>query len=494
MLLLSLLSLTACEKTEMSEGGLPYFSQSQLTKWRDKTDKRIEDIRQSPNMEIPEDVDVYYIIGDDDERTNDNELYFSELGQTLMRPGSYVLFKRGEVFRGSFRAKPGFTYSAYGEGPKPIINVSPFNAADPSYWEQTDAPNVWKLTQQLYTDDVGTVVFNNESFGRKCVLLYEEDGVYNQNTGKLFSDYHDLDADLHFYYEYQGDGILYLYSEGNPGERFDSIEFNVKSHGVYVGGNNVTVDNLCIMHAGGHGVGAGSVNNLTVTNCEFAWIGGAIQAPGLFGRNFATRYGNAIEIYGTCDGFYVKDNYIWQVYDAGITQQLTFDVGRDENGAEYDNGAAFVQKNIEYCGNVIEYCNYSTEFWLGSQTDIFLENSYLENFLIEDNYMWYAGFGLCEDRPDRRTGTHLRGWYGALPATDFIVRNNFMYSTEWWIIRTMSEEVSLPLFEGNIIVGEEGIQFGRVFKNQDPPPYDGNIEEYLGETSKNNKFYHIKGE
>ena len=71
------------------------------------------------------------------------------------------------------------------------------------------------------------------------------------------------------------------------------------------------------------------LDDLTVQNCEFYWIGGSIQnriqnsALGTSTVTYDERYGNAIEVYGTCDGFIARNNYIYQVFDAGITVQKT---------------------------------------------------------------------------------------------------------------------------------------------------------------------------
>ena len=43
-----------------------------------------------------------------------------------LKKGDVVLLERGKMFRGrDIRCVEGVTYSAYGEGPKPIINCSP---------------------------------------------------------------------------------------------------------------------------------------------------------------------------------------------------------------------------------------------------------------------------------------------------------------------------------------------------------------------------------
>ena len=67
--------------------------------------------------------------------------------------------------------------------------------------------------------------------------------------------------------------------------------------------NGAHIDNLCLKYGDCHGVGSGTNEGLTITNCEFGWIGGSIQGESIFGRNHPTRFGNAVEIYGGCDGY-----------------------------------------------------------------------------------------------------------------------------------------------------------------------------------------------
>ena len=55
----------------------------------------------------------------------------------LLHAGDGVFFRRGDMFRGGFRARGGVSYSAYGEGAKPIINNSLQDYADASLWEKT---------------------------------------------------------------------------------------------------------------------------------------------------------------------------------------------------------------------------------------------------------------------------------------------------------------------------------------------------------------------
>ena len=484
------------ERIEIEMENVKLLTDEQTAEWREKTDERIKEILGSANMEIPAGKTVYYVSpsGDDSSDGKTPETAWKTLDKVNNAPlasGSYVCFERGGLWRGQLQAKPGVTYTAYGEGDKPKLYRSPFNGADPSLWTKTDAENIWSI--QLGKDDAGTVVFNEgEAHAIKCIIRTEADGsTFNNTTGEPFESYRDLTTDLHFYHDYKETGVLYLYSEENPGERFDSIEFNIKQNGVAVKGNGVTVDNFCIKYVGSHGVGAGTVNNLTVTNCEFGWIGGSIQAEGIFGRNYGTRFGNAVEIYGGCDTFTVTDNYIYQVYDAGITQQygLTDD--------DVKNKADKSQKNMTYARNVIEYCNYSIEYFLNLKDNP--ENpSRMENFLIEDNLMWYAGYGFCEQRPDGGA-SHIKGWSGGYRnrAENYVIRNNLMFGTKNTLVQIVSSLTnpdgsdSMPRLSGNDFAAQAGDRFGMVSTEQNPADhgYGADLPEYLGGKSDRDVFW-----
>ncbi len=497
LLALVLLGATGCgDNGGSSVASFKKVSSPQLTKWRTMTDERIDEICNSPNMEIPEGATVYYISqnGSDynDGKTPETPWCSLYMLDRYLPKGSYVCFERGGVWRGTLAVRSGVTYTAYGEGEKPKLYASPKNYADAAYWEQTDAENIWSL--HIGTNDVGTLVFNEgEQHAVKCVIRTEADGTtYNNTTGEPFASYADLTTDLHFYHEYQSSGILYLYSEQNPGERFTSIECNVKQHIISVGDTaDVTIDNLCLKYTGAHGISAvgDSVSNLTVQNCEFGWIGGSIQQEGIFGRNYGTRYGNAIEIYGGCDGVTVTNNYIYQVYDAGITQQYTLSSAEQE----------IYQRNMRYAHNVIEYCNYSIEYFLSNCPS---ENpSCMENFVIEDNYMWYAGEGFCEQRPDKGQGSHINGWSGTNNnrAANYVIRDNLMlYSKQIlvWIasnLRNPDGSDSMPVMSGNHYLQTKGSSFGMAAQDAEGwQVYDENIPAYLGDKSTGDMFWYEK--
>ncbi len=468
--------------------------------YREKAAVRIAEIRATPNMAIPDGAAQYYLsakTGDDnaDGRTPATAWRTSaRLGREKIAPGSYVLFERGGVYRGTVKVSSGVTYTAYGTGAKPCIYGSPENGANPAKWQRTDNPNVWAY--DIGSRDVGTMVFDDGA-SHAIKIVYRTDKKtgkkFNKFTGKPFNSYRDLDTDLHFWHDYykNGTGKVYLYSATNPGERFKSIEFNVKCHGFAVGGAcDVTIDNFTVKYVGVHGVGAGTCKNLFVRNCEFAWIGGSIQAEAIFGRDYPTRLGNAVEIYGGCDNYQVTNCYIWQVYDAAVTQQ--FNISEKEGSKRYD------QKNVLYANNVFEKCNYSVEYFLTAKKG---NMSRMENFVVEDNLMFDAGIGFCQQRPDRNEGAHVKAWrHGERNrAKNYIIRRNVFCGAGDMLLeicaglKNEDGSSSLPVITDNVIIGREGDQFGAISDTSgERIAYDLNTQAFIDGFGKGNRCLFIK--
>ena len=154
--------------------------------------------------------------------------------------------------------------------------------------------------------------------------------------------------------------IYYRTSKGNPGEIFHSIEFNTAGNIINVANEeNVTIDNLCLKYGGYHGIGSGSTKNLTVTNCEIGSIGGCPLNFKSTGEQ--ARFGNGVEIYGSCENYTVDNCYVYQCYDAGITHQYS-------GGTDKHNSMV----NIVYSNNVIEDCVYSVEYFNATDYDHYI--------------------------------------------------------------------------------------------------------------------------
>lgn len=375
-----------------------------------------------------------------------------------LRPGDAVLFKRGGVFRGSLVAKKGVTYTAYGEGEKPVITNSLMNFADPGLWQDMGVNNVYKLKVPL-TGDAGIAVFDNKEWSEKRIKgrpEFKEGGIEN------------LDCDLAMWHDVplptNEMGYVYLRSDkGNPGERYKSIEIGTRKNiiGVEKGATDVVFDNLAIKYGGAHGIGTGNMMGLTVQYCAFEFIGGS-----WFRTDTLSRYGNAIEIYGACRGYVCDHNYISQVYDAGITHQL-------KNGEQ-----EVLMVDIAYTNNLIEDTSYSIEYFLtdavngengnGNRDNKPAEDPknpraarFMKNVLMENNILRRAGCGFGNQRPDKKGACHIKGWDHYNKAWNYKLKNNIFDRSGYMLVHIGADEkIWLPEMQGNTYVQNADGEFG----------------------------------
>ncbi len=379
-----------------------------------------------------------------------------------LKAGDGVLFRRGDLFRGALSTVEGVTYSAYGEGAKPILTRSPENAADASRWELFDAEHhIWVYKDRTLCD-VGVIVFNGgEKVSYKVLPYYKNDMYVIKNTDTPFDVKTGLVNDLDMFHDMTvglpkgaapkntvagTESVLYLRcDEGNPGDVFDSIELAQATNCISVKGNNVTIDNLCIMYSGAHGVGAGTVNGLCVKNCEFGYIGGSQHS---YKDDFSlSRYGNAIEIYGGCEVYTVENNYIYEVYDAGVTHQYS--------------STGVHMNNVTYRNNLIENCVYDIEYFNNANPDGSLGG---KNILFENNILRTAGYGWGNQRPDKEQYACIKGWSSANEFENYVIRNNILDRSVKYLMQCgASHKAFLPVLEGNTYIqtyGSDAYVFG----------------------------------
>ena len=264
-------------------------------------------------------------------------------------------------------------------------------------------------------------------------------------------------------------GDLYLRCDaGNPGRVFASIEALPGRHAFVVRDcDNVTICGLCIRYWGAHGISAGGkcVKGLHVLRCEIGWIGGTIQH--YFGtdpnypegtRGTVTRYGNGIEIYGGCEDYECADNYIYEVYDAGVTHQFTV-----------TDGEPCRMEKVRYTGNYIENCTYSIEYFLsGTEGTAGL----MKGIFIGGNILSMAGYGWGRKRHNTWTPAHIKSWNVDNPADDFRIENNVFFFSKYRLLHLCCRKAeSRPLTDGNRYFQTYGRSLGQfgAYENGMPP-------------------------
>ena len=337
--------------------------------------------------------------------------------QSQFKSGDVVLFERGGVYRGTMRYVSGMKIGAYGTGSKPQLLAGPRDVADPSLWKQTKYENVWEINVSGLKD-IGNIVFNHGEVCASTTRMFEKHLVTDVKKSQDF-----------YYYHNAAKGYLYMYySKGNPGAAFDSIELCpgstiiTKADGGKREVKDVVIDNLCLRYSGTFGVTAPNCTNITVTNCEIGYIGGSLQNP-------RVRYGNGIEFNGEVHGVEVRNNWIYQCYDAGYTHQC-----------------GGVEENVHVDANLIEYCNYNIEYFLQAPGN-------MHNMIIENNILRFAGYGFGTKNRFGSSDEYVGNISGNKKPEDCkgaYVRNNIIdTSFNQLVMEAYQDGVNGPIYEGN---------------------------------------------
>lgn len=321
-----------------------------------------------------------------------------------IKSGDAVLFERGGVYRGKFETKSGVYYGAYGNGDKPCIYGS-VKAGDGKWTNK--GGNIWCYESETFTEDTGGIFFDHgKAIGNKKASVDELQAEYD--------------------FALQG-GRVYLYMSKNPTEAYKSIEIAVNGHLISVPGtaSDVIIDNLTIKYCGGHGIRTNNGSkNVTVKNCEIAYIGGSYLSSD------GTRYGNGIEMWQGIENMTIKNCWIYQIYDSGVTHQ-----GPD----------AYKVKNVLVSGCLIEYCGFgSIEYWHNQGA----YNS-IENVEYSDNVMRFAGFGWGAGRQGIGYHIHSNGATNDNKATNFVIKNNIFDLAPRMLFDIRGGAGTMPTLSGN---------------------------------------------
>jgi hypothetical protein len=160
---------------------------------------------------------------------------------------------------------------------------------------------------------------------------------------------------------------------------------------------------LALQNGAAHGIGGGNTHHIVVRDCDIAWIGGGHQLTTPAGK--PVRFGNGIEFWENAHDNLVEGCRIWEVYDAGLTNQ---------------GSANNTQANIIYRDNVIWNCEYSFEYWNRGP------ESTTRNIHFEHNTCVNAGGGWGhKQRPDPN-GRHLMFYLNSARTTGVTVVGNIV--------------------------------------------------------------------
>ncbi len=311
----------------------------------------------------------------------------------VFAPGDVVHFERGATWRGQLVPHSGsqkghVTYTSYGEGPKPLLLGSVEKNA-PDDWKEV-GENIWSAAP--FAVDVGSIIFND---GAVCGFKVWEPA--------------DLDEPNKFWYDRENK-VVKLYSSRNPAELYDDVQCALKRHIINQSGRSYVIyDGLHLAYGAAHGIGGGGTHHIIVRNCDLCFIGGGCQYSKKTAHGFRhVRYGNGIEFWDSAHDNLVEKCRIWDIYDAGVTNQ---------------GGSKNQQYNIVYKNNTIWNCEYSFEYWNRPETSI------THDIYFEHNVCFNAGGGWSHGQPYNR-GMHLAFFENSARTSRFYVRNNVFHRAE----------------------------------------------------------------
>lgn len=442
-----------------SEQSEPYFAEADTLRSR---------ILNSPTT-VTYSGTAYYVSNNGDD-TNDGKTpetawaTVSRVNQASLLKGDAVFFQRGGLWRCEeyLLCAQGVTYSAYGEGEKPVFTLSPEDGADASKWmlyyDGSNGEKIWVFHRNMH--DCGNLYFNGgKSWAYKVAPHWRKgrwtnaDGTEFDVTSQLYRNhafFSCVDSALPkndqieriWFPDYITDGPLYLRcDEGNPGEVFDSIEFGCRAKGhnssfleLQAG---CTADNLCLRFLGTGGILPGNENG-TIQNCEISWCGGAmlsdnttdLAAPG--NKDIVCVAGGGINVGGQNN--LITNNYIHDMFQEGITLE------GDYNGPQFNNR---VNGNlIERTYNGILITHFDTDldaepFWNDVEVS--------DNIVVMSGFNWGntqatqgypMGSGLCiPEYPN--TNRNLR------------IHDNLILGCYGWLFECVMTGATLPDIDHN---------------------------------------------
>ncbi len=367
---------------------------------------------------------AYYVSSSTGNDMNDGltpETAWQNLSNTIykpLQPGDAIFFKRGDIFRygedgvpGLEINSPGVTYSAYGEGPKPIITPSWENGTGAEKWElvysDDTGKKIWKFYRSLpdtamvvlgggevvvrrvyeaWTPETGYISCENDQF-----LMQADYSV--QLKDRLYTPWETLMEDATFlcrpevvctdgvYGHPDGLGPVYVrYDAGNPGALFDSVEFaqHNMTASVWLSVPNIVLDNLSFRYSGVADIKTAqkeedydAVHDTIVQNCEFGYSGGCV-----FDYHSYADGGNTVFVHG--DGIYsvvCNSTFRHNYFHDGAA--ITFECNLNET--EIIHGFYYIQDNV-----MVDT--------MGISMDATAEAiQYLDDVQVTGNQIWHTG-------------------------------------------------------------------------------------------------------
>lgn len=241
----------------------------------------------------------------------------------------------------------------------------------------------YKFKDEHIYNDVGNIIFDNgKVMGEK---VSQEDQLKRQNQ----FCYNEIENKLE------------VFSKVNPALLFSSIECAITKDIVSLSNRQyVHISDLALKYGSACGIYGENSHHIEIDECDISFIGGGY----LNWDNKIVRYGNGITFYNTSHDISVEHCKIWDIYDAGVTNQ-----GKKDGNKQF---------NIYYRYNTIWNCDYSFEYWN------LYSNSETDNIHFEYNLCRDAGLGWSYKQEEMKNGIHVLLSNNTAKTSRVYIRNN----------------------------------------------------------------------
>ena len=343
------------------------------------------------------------------------------------QPGDAVFFERGGVYRleDTLYLSPYVTYSAYGEGEKPVLTRVEENSAVADYWElwyeNQSGAKIWKYYKEL--PQPGCIVFDDTSWAKLVWEWPSEEGWQTiefaeldpangihadinpfapfdmRGTGEYPTVEEALFEDMTFVWRtdiasllpypismhtYTYNGEIYLRCDaGNPGNLYADVEIvSGPSQGRDIlidarDSDGYVLDNLALKYFVAIGVNSQMyLTDIVIQNCAVEW--GAATLHIIESGEVSMSY-IADGLYGMANNATIRNNYILH---CGNAQRAELNV---YSGYHLTGSLG----NFIYEGNVAENCRTGAS-WEYANNEGF--EARFRSFTVKDNYILNTGY------------------------------------------------------------------------------------------------------
>ena len=342
--------------------------------------------------------------------------------------GDSVLFKRGSVIRSALSACSGteqapVVYGAYGKGNKPAF-LGSMPANNPSGWVE-EHQNLWRYTGS-FPSEVCNVIFNN---GESCGILRWRTADLQKTGDWYYTGIGKNSVGSENAGQSDRENFLYLCSPVNPALKYSSIECVLWGERRLASGeHHIVFENLTFRNSGVHGYQDYHPKNITIRNCEFRFIGGAVWS-----LTHRIRFGNAVELWDGAADITVEDCLFDNIYDSAVTHQ--------------GGGIRHIPERIYFRNNLFSNCGLSAYESREPGREVYFEY----NTCINSG----GGFSMQGESPPRKSnpypqpvGYHVMIWLiePNTQAGPIYIRHNIFYKSYGAAISAVIDSADMRKF------------------------------------------------